>query len=69
MTDASQTRHKCKQKDKNPYLITLGPASAHSFTDCYICDRENTAEYTIVNCVVQIYNHKYHLDISSKRNG
>lgn len=41
----------------NSCLVKLGHVSEYGFTDCYICDWENKAEYTLIDCVVQICNH------------
>lgn len=38
----------------NSYIIKLGAFSEKSITDCYICDWENNAEYTLSDCVLQI---------------
>lgn len=41
----------------NPYIVNLGEVGDYSYTDCYICDWENNAEYTLVDCVLQICKH------------
>lgn len=41
----------------NPYIIKLGQIEDYSCTDCYVCDWENNAEYTLIDCVLQICKH------------
>lgn len=38
----------------NPYIVKLGQFGDYSCTDCYICDWENSVEYTLIDCVLQI---------------
>ena len=38
----------------NPYLVKMGPVAKYDFVDCYVCDWENKAEYTMIDCVLQI---------------
>lgn len=38
----------------NPYLVKLGSVAKYDFVDCYVCDWENKAEYTLIDCVLQI---------------
>lgn len=41
----------------NPYLVKLGAVAKYDFVDCYVCDWENKAEYTLIDCVLQICNY------------
>lgn len=41
----------------NVYLVKLGTAPEFSMVDAYICDWENKAEYTLLDCVLKICDH------------